>query len=90
MAKFYLTSAIPYVNAKPHIGWALEIVQADVIKRYRKLQGHDVLYLCGSDENSLKNVQAAEKAKLPIQKFVDTYSQYFVALAKRLDLPMLF
>ena len=85
MAKFYLTSAIPYVNARPHIGWALEIIQADVIARYRRQQGDDVLYLCGSDENSLKNVQSAEKAGMPVQKFVDSYSQFFIDLAKKLN-----
>lgn len=85
MAKCYLTSAIPYVNAKPHIGWAYEIIQADTIARFRKLLGDEVLYLCGSDENSLKNVQAAEKKNLPIQQFVDTYSKYFQDLAKNLN-----
>ncbi|HEX8932325.1 MAG TPA: class I tRNA ligase family protein, partial [Patescibacteria group bacterium] len=71
MAKFYITSAIPYVNAKPHIGWATEIVQADVIARFHRSRGDETLYLCGSDENALKNVQAAEHAKIPVQKFVD-------------------
>ncbi len=85
MAKFYITSAIPYVNARPHIGWALEIVQADTIVRYRRQQGDEVRYLCGSDENSLKNVQAAEKAGKPVQEFVDEYSSYFTALAKNLN-----
>lgn len=84
MTKFYLTSAIPYVNAKPHIGWALEIVQSDTLVRYKKLRGHDALYLCGSDENSLKNVQAAEKAGKQVQEFVDEFSTYFVGLAKHL------
>lgn len=85
MAKFYLTSAIPYVNAKPHIGWALEIIQSDVIARYKRMHGYDVTYLCGSDENSLKNVQAAEKADMPVQEFVDTYSAFFINLAKKLN-----
>lgn len=85
MAKFYLTSAIPYVNARPHIGWALEIVQADTYVRHRKQKGDDVSYLCGSDENSLKNVQAAEKAGKDIQTFVDEYSAYFTALAENLN-----
>jgi methionyl-tRNA synthetase len=85
MAKYYLTSAIPYVNARPHIGWALEIVQTDTIARFRKLLGDDVRYLCGSDENSLKNVQAAEKAGKPVQQFVDEYSQFFIELAKNVD-----
>jgi methionyl-tRNA synthetase len=85
MAKFYLTSAIPYVNAKPHIGWALEIVQADTIARSKRLLGDSVHYLCGSDENSLKNVQAAEKVGKPVQQFVDEYSEFFIELAKNLD-----
>lgn len=69
--KFYVTTAIPYVNAAPHIGFALEIVQADVIARYQRLLGKDVFFLTGSDENSLKNVQAAEEKNIPVQKLVD-------------------
>jgi len=60
MSKYYLTTAIPYVNAAPHIGHALEFVQADVIARYRRARGDDVRLTTGADENSLKNVQAAE------------------------------
>lgn len=86
MTKFYLTSAIPYVNARPHIGHALEFVQADTYARFKRLAGNDVLYLCGSDENSLKNVQAAEKVGTPIQEFVDTYSAYFTELGKNLSI----
>ena len=62
MSKFFITNAIPYVNAKPHVGHALEFVQSDTIARWRKVLGDDVLLLCGGDENALKNVQAAEKA----------------------------
>lgn len=87
MAKFYITSAIPYVNAKPHIGHALEFVQTDVIARFRKLRGDDVLKLCGGDENALKNVQAAEKAGVPIQQFVDENNDLFVELVKKLNAP---
>lgn len=86
MSKFYLTSAIPYVNAKPHIGHALEFVQADTYGRYKRLLGNEVIYLCGSDENSLKNVQAAEKSEMPIQEFVDKYSGYFTELGKNLHI----
>ena len=60
--KFYITAAIPYVNAKPHIGHVLEFVQTDTVARYHKLLGEEVLALSGGDENALKNVQAAEKA----------------------------
>jgi len=86
MNKFYLTTAIPYVNAKPHIGHALEFVQADVIKRYRKSLGDDVLLLSGADENAIKNVQAAEKENTEIQKFIDIHSKEFEELAKKLNI----
>ena len=82
--KFYITAAIPYVNAKPHIGHALELVQADTVARYHKLLGEDTLLLSGGDENALKNVQAAEKARQPIQKFIDENNQKFVELTYKL------
>ncbi|KKP38599.1 MAG: Methionine-tRNA ligase [Candidatus Woesebacteria bacterium GW2011_GWC2_33_12] len=83
--KFYITCAIPYVNAKPHVGHALEFVQGDVIARYHKLLGEDVILLSGGDENALKNVQAAEKANEPIQEFVDKNNKLFVELTKNLN-----
>ncbi|MCX8199967.1 MAG: methionine--tRNA ligase [Candidatus Micrarchaeota archaeon] len=60
MPKYYITTAIPYVNASPHLGHALEFIQTDVLARYHKLLGDDVYVVTGADENSLKNVQAAE------------------------------
>ena len=86
MNKFYLTTAIPYVNAKPHVGHALEFVQADVIKRYKKSLGDDALLLSGADENAIKNVQAAEKEKEEIQSFIDKHSLEFETLAKNLNI----
>lgn len=83
--KIYITTAIPYVNAPPHIGHALEFVQADTIARYHRLLGEDTCLLSGGDENALKNVQAAEKAGTPIQQFVDNNSQLFADLAKNLN-----
>lgn len=88
MNKFYLTSAIPYVNAKPHIGHALEFIQADVVNRYRRLIGDEVLYLCGSDENAIKNVQAAEKEKVPVQEFIDENAKNFETLFKNLNIKL--
>lgn len=86
MAKFYITAAIPYVNAKPHIGWATEIVHSDTIARFRKISGDEVLFLCGSDENALKNVQAAEAANTAVQAFVDKNADEFESLAKALNI----
>ncbi len=60
--KFYITTPIYYVNAKPHIGSAYPTIMADVLARYHRLLGDDVFYLTGTDENSQKNVQAAEAA----------------------------
>src|ERR1700748_1460232 len=85
MAKFYVTTAIPYVNAKPHIGHALEFVLGDVVVRYNKLKGYETRFLSGGDENALKNVQAAEKENVPVQEFIDKNTQLFKALSKELN-----
>src|ERR1035437_11047938 len=85
MNKFYLTTAIPYVNAKPHVGHALEFVQADVIKRFHQILGDETLLLSGADENAIKNVQAAEKAGVPVQNFIDENSKLFEDIAKKLN-----
>lgn len=82
--KFYITTAIPYVNAAPHVGHALEFVQADAIARVHRLLGDKTCLLSGGDENALKNVQAAEKAGVPLQEFIDQYSALFEELAKNL------
>lgn len=88
MAKktFYITTAIPYVNAQPHIGFALELVQADVMSRYHRLIGHDTYFLTGVDENSLKNVRAAEAAGLTVQELCDRNAGAFKDLAQQLDI----
>lgn len=75
MNKFYITTAIPYVNGLPHIGHTLEYFQADAIRRYHDLLGDETLLLSGADENALKNVQAAEKEGLPINEYLDKYSK---------------
>jgi len=84
--KLYITTAIPYVNASPHIGFALEIIQADVIARYHRLTGNEVFFLTGTDENALKNVQAAEKEKITPKKLVDKYAEQFKNLKQALNL----
>ncbi len=84
MSKFYITCAIPYVNAAPHIGHALEFIQGDVLARYHRLLGQETLLLSGGDENALKNVQAAEKAGIPLQLFIDENNIKFFELTKLL------
>src|SRR5205809_4488716 len=78
--RFYITTAIPYVNGDPHLGHALELVQADVLARHRRLRGDDVRFLSGTDDNSLKNVEASEAAGLPVAEFVSSKSERFAAL----------
>ncbi len=85
MNKYYIHSAIPYVNAAPHIGHALEFIQTDVVGRYHKLIGEDVLMLTGGDENALKNVQAAENAGEEVQAFIDRNAKLFEELLKKLN-----
>ena len=74
MSTFYITTSIPYVNAAPHIGHALEFVQADVFARYHRLIGDETYFQSGSDENSLKNVQAAEREGVSTAELVDRYA----------------
>lgn len=85
MNKFYITNAIPYVNAKPHIGHAMEFVQSDTIARFHRQMGEEVLLLCGADENAIKNVQAAEQEKITIRQLVDKNSRLFEDLAEKLN-----
>lgn len=85
MGKFYIHTAIPYVNAKPHIGHALEFVQGDVVARYHRLLGDDVALLSGGDENALKNVQAAEKEGITPQELVDKNAALFADMARVLN-----
>lgn len=86
MKRIYITTAIPYVNAAPHIGFALEAVQADCLARFYRLLGYDVYFASGTDENSLKNVQAAEAEGLPTQELVDKYAKQFENLKDALNL----
>jgi methionyl-tRNA synthetase len=84
--KFYLTTTIPYVNAAPHMGHALEFVQADAIARYERIKGSDVVFNIGTDEHGDKIYRkAAEQNKDP-QTYVDEYAEIFRALAKQLNL----
>jgi methionyl-tRNA synthetase len=84
--RFYITTAIPYVNGDPHLGHALELVQADVLARHRRLRGDDVRFLTGTDDNALKNVDAADVAGTPVVQFVADKGARFVDLAGPLQL----
>lgn len=77
---FYITTTLPYVNADPHIGFAMEIIRADVIARYKKLQGYDVFFNTGTDEHGLKLLQGAEKEGIAVQTYVDRHAEAFKSL----------
>lgn len=84
--KFYITTSIAYVNAPPHIGFALELLQADVLARYRRLVGDDVWFLTGTDEHGLSVSRSAEKAGLAPQDFTNKISDEYVKLTKALNI----
>ena len=84
-ASFFVTSAIPYVNAEPHLGHALEFVQSDAIARYRRTRGCDVYFSSGTDDNSLKNVRAAAQSGTTPAELVARYGAEFRRLAQALD-----
>src|SRR5256886_16058422 len=84
MPKFYLTTAIDYSNGEPHLGHALEKVGADCIARYRRLRGDTVHFLMGMDEHSQSVIQAAARARVTPQVWVDRMADLFADFWRRL------
>ena len=84
--KFYITTAIDYVNAAPHIGHAFEKVLADVLARWNRLIGKDVFFMTGVDENAQKNVRAAKNLGMGVEKFVDKNTALFLKLCDDLNI----
>jgi methionyl-tRNA synthetase len=84
--KFYITTAIDYVNAPPHAGHAYEKIVADILARWHRLKGESVFFLTGTDENAQKNEQAAKEAKMDTKTFVDRNVQKFKELCKILNI----
>ena len=80
MDKFYITTAIYYVNDKPHIGSISEAIAADIIARFKRLQGMDVFFSTGTDEHAQKIAERAEKAHIDPQLFVDKASKVWMNL----------
>lgn len=78
----YVTTSIPYVNGRPHVGHALELIQADAIARYHRLIGNKVRFQTGADENAFKNVLSARAEGLTPQQLVDRNTQWFVDLCE--------
>jgi methionyl-tRNA synthetase len=84
--KFFLTTPIYYVNARPHIGHAYTTIAADVIARRHRLLGDDTFFLTGTDEHGQKVQRSAEKAGIPPQQFTDEVSASFRNLWKRMGI----
>ena len=81
---FYITTTLPYVNAEPHLGHAMEFIRADVIARYKKLQGFDVFFNTGTDEHGMKLYEGAKKEGKTEQEYVDFYANKVKELLKLL------
>lgn len=84
--KFYITTSIAYVNAPPHIGFALETIQADVLARYHRFLGKEVFFLTGTDEHGSKIEKAAKEAGKTPRDFTKEISQRFKDLKEALNL----
>jgi len=83
---FYITTTLPYVNSKPHIGFAMELIRADVIARYKKLMGFDVFFNTGTDEHGLKIYRKAQEEGKEPQALVDGYAETFKNLIPLLNI----
>jgi methionyl-tRNA synthetase len=84
MSKYFVCTSIPYVNGDPHLGHAMEFVMADVLARYARKQGNNVIFSTGTDEHGGKMAEKAEALGITPQAFVDKTSAKFVSLAKEL------
>jgi len=83
---FYLTTAIAYLNGEPHIGHALEIIQADCLARFYRLLGKNVIFQTGSDEHGMKIYTTAKKEGMEIIPFINKYYNLFIKLYKTLNI----
>ncbi len=83
---FYITTTLPYVNAEPHLGHAMEFIRADVVARHKRLQGFDVFFNTGTDEHGMKLFEAAKKEGKTEQEYVDFYAGKVKELLKLLGI----
>jgi methionyl-tRNA synthetase len=84
--KFYITTTLPYVNAEPHVGFAREIIQADILARHLRKNGGEVFFNTGTDEHGLKIYQKAVELGLSPQEYTDKLSEKFLSLKELLNL----
>lgn len=86
MKNFYITTTLPYVNAKPHMGHALEFIHADIIARYHRLRGENVFFNTGTDEHGQKIYEKAKEEGRDPKEYVDEYAAKFAGLKAVLNL----
>jgi methionyl-tRNA synthetase len=84
--RFYITTTLPYVNADPHVGFAREIVQADVLARFHRELGDEVFFNTGTDEHGLKIFRKAQELGIDVQKYCDEKAENFKKLKETLNL----
>ncbi|MEZ4114011.1 MAG: class I tRNA ligase family protein [Candidatus Paceibacterota bacterium] len=82
----YITTTLPYVNSDPHVGFAMEIIRADVLARYHGLIGNNVFLNTGTDEHGTKIWEKAQAEGIDVQKYVDSYAEKFKGLSDLLNL----
>ncbi|MBC8129441.1 MAG: methionine--tRNA ligase [Rhizobiaceae bacterium] len=75
--RFYLTTAISYPNGRPHIGHAYELVATDVVARFKRLDGYDVMFLTGTDEHGQKMLQTARNEGVPVEDLAERNAAEF-------------
>lgn len=83
---FYITTTLPYVNSDPHVGFAMELIRADVIARWKKSQGYNVFFNTGTDEHGQKIYDKAKAENTDTQKYVDQFAEKFKELIPALNI----
>lgn len=83
---FYLTTTLPYVNGKPHIGFAMEVIRADIVSRFKRMLGFDVFFNTGTDEHGIKIFRKAEELGLTPQEYVDQMAEPFEEIKDTLNI----
>lgn len=86
MNRFYITTTLPYVNSDPHLGFAKEIINADIIARYKRQRGFKVFFNTGTDEHGKKIKQRADEIGVDVMEYCTKYSQKFLDLQEVLNL----
>lgn len=83
---FYITTTLPYVNASPHIGFAMEIIRADIVARYKRHAGFNVFFNTGTDEHGQKLFEAAKAENISPKEYVDKNFLSFLNLIETLNI----